>query len=202
MNSPTTSSLQQGGGRGDEFLEITLRPTDVSDADDFMQWASDDRATQFCHLNTFTSREQAVEYLTNIALPHPYFRSISLKNHDRAIGAITVSPNPGEHRCSGEIGYIVSPRYWGKGIATQAVRLLASSIFHEWPHLERLEALVDVENTASQRVLEKAGFQRDGVLRKYLIINGRTRDMVMFSFRPTHAQVDHLSSLIDNMSLH
>ena len=47
--------------------------------------------------------------------------------------------------------------------------------------MERLEAIVDVENVGSQRVLEKAGFQREGVLRKYMILKGKTRDLVIFS---------------------
>ena len=47
--------------------------------------------------------------------------------------------------------------------------------------MERLEALVLVKNVGSQRVLEKAGFQREGILRKYMILKGKTRDMVMFS---------------------
>ena len=58
---------------------------------------------------------------------------------------------------------------------------MANTIFAEWPHLERLEAIVDVENPGSQRVLEKAGFQREGVLRKYMLLKGKTRDLVMFS---------------------
>lgn len=56
--------------------------------------------------------------------------------------------------------------------------------FSEFPHLERLQALVDVENVASQKVLEKAGFQREGVLRKYVVIKGKSRDMIMFSVLP------------------
>ena len=47
--------------------------------------------------------------------------------------------------------------------------------------MERLEAIVDAENVGFQRVLDKAGFQREGVLRKYMILKGKTRDMVMFS---------------------
>lgn len=41
--------------------------------------------------------------------------------------------------------------------------------------------MADGENPASQRVLEKAGFVREGVLRRYLVLKGRPRDMVMFS---------------------
>ena len=58
---------------------------------------------------------------------------------------------------------------------------MANTIFSEWPHLERLEARVLVENVGSQRVLEKAGFQREGVLRKYMTLKGKIRDLMMFS---------------------
>lgn len=64
---------------------------------------------------------------------------------------------------------------------TRAVKMAAAAIFREWPDLLRLQALVDVENVGSIRVLEKAGFRREGVLRKYLVLKGRARDMVMFS---------------------
>ena len=47
--------------------------------------------------------------------------------------------------------------------------------------MERLEALVLVENVGCQRVLEKVVFQREGILRKYMNLKGKTRDMVMFS---------------------
>lgn len=61
------------------------------------------------------------------------------------------------------------------------MKQVVKAAFSEFPHLERLQALVDVENVASQKVLEKAGFQREGVLRKYVVIKGKSRDMVMFS---------------------
>ncbi|GMH08444.1 hypothetical protein Nepgr_010284 [Nepenthes gracilis] len=175
----------QGGG-DDDFSEITLRRLDLSDVDDFMVWAADELVTRFCRWDPYTSREQAIDYIKNTVIPHPYFRAICLKN--RAIGAISVTSNSEEARCRGELGYVLASRYWRKGIATRAVKLLAASIFSEWPHLERLEALVDVENPASQRVLEKAGFAREGVLRRYIILKGRTRDMVMFSLLSTDSR--------------
>ncbi|GAB4843207.1 hypothetical protein Ancab_013173 [Ancistrocladus abbreviatus] len=69
----------------------------------------------------------------------------------------------------------LAAKCWGKGIATRAVKLVTSSIFKEWLHLQRLEALVDFENKASKRALEKAEFERQGVLRKYLIQKGRNK---------------------------
>lgn len=66
--------------------------------------------------------------------------------------------------------------------------MVVSNIFQECPDLERLEATVDLNNRASQRVLEKAGFHRDGVLRKYRVLKGRTVDVAMFSFLSTDVQ--------------
>ena len=63
--------------------------------------------------------------------------------------------------------------------------MVAETIFRERPEMERLEALVDVENVGSQKVLEKVGFKREGVLRKYSIQKGRSRDFVMFSLLST-----------------
>ena len=92
-----------------------------------------------------------------------------------------MTKNSGNDKCRGELGYVLGSNYWGRGIATKAVKQVANTIFVEWPHLERLEAIVDVENPGSQRVLEKAGFQREGVLRKYMLLKGKSRDLVMFS---------------------
>lgn len=60
--------------------------------------------------------------------------------------------------------------------------MAAAAAFEEWVDLDRVEAIADVENPASQRVLEKAGFVREAVLRRYLVLKGEVRDMVMYSF--------------------
>jgi RimJ/RimL family protein N-acetyltransferase len=96
---------------------------------------------------------------------------------DRFLGAIGVRPIE-EHRAS--IGYWVAPAERGRGVATQAVRLLA-----RWAlirlSLQRLELYHFVGNDASARVAEKAGFQREGVLRAYVVVRGEPRDCVMYS---------------------
>ncbi|XAR54693.1 Diamine N-acetyltransferase [Bertholletia excelsa] len=170
------------------FSQISLRPFDLSDVDDFMVWATDDKVSQFCSWDTYASKEAAAKYIAEVAIPHPWLRAICIGN--RAVGAISVAPGTGGDRCRGELGYVLASEYWGKGIVTRAVRMVASSIFLEWPHMERLEALVDVNNKGSQRVLEKVGFVREGVLRKYFFQKGKARDMVMFSLLSTDPLVN------------
>lgn len=83
------------------------------------------------------------------------------------------------------MGYRLAFDSWGKGIATAALRKAVGEVFDMWKDLERLEAIADVENVGSQRVLEKGGFKREGVLRRYLVLKGEVRDMVMFSIVST-----------------
>jgi len=180
-NAPKNPSKMKSREKPISESDLSIRPLDpATDVDDLMVWATDDQVTKFCSWDTYTSRDQAIDYINNVVLRFPYYRVICLKN--RAIGAISVTCNTGNGKCRGELGYVLGSQYWGRGIATWAVKMVASTIFEERPELERLEALVDVENKGSQRVLEKAGFKREGVLRKYYILKGRTRDMVMFSF--------------------
>ncbi|GMI64231.1 hypothetical protein like AT2G32030 [Hibiscus trionum] len=171
----------------DECSNLSLRPLDVSDIDAFMVWATDEKVTRFCTWEPYTNKEDGLNYIKNTILPHPWFRAICVD--DRPIGAISVTSNSGNDRCRGELGYVLAWKYWGRGIATRAVGMVGETIFDEWSHLERLEALVDVENLGSQRVLEKAGFQREGVLRKYVVLKGRSRDMVMFSLLSTDHRI-------------
>ncbi|XP_058212167.1 uncharacterized protein LOC131324277 [Rhododendron vialii] len=188
VTTSSSSKEQQVDSINSKFDEIaltpfdemmTLRPFNLSDVEDLMEWTTDDNVTRFCLFETYTSKEQAVDFITNIAIPHPWLRAICLKN--RAIGSISVAPGSGIGAGRGEIGYALASKHWGKGIVTRAVEMAVSSVFSELPHLVRLEALVDAENLGSQRVMEKAGFQREGVLRKYAFIKGRYRDLVTFS---------------------
>lgn len=159
--------------------KISFRLMDLDDADAMMEWATDAAVAKFCRWDPYTSKQQAIDYIKSNVIPHPYHPAICVDN--MPVGAISVTKNSGGDSCRGELGYVLASKWWGKGIATKAVKILVSTIFDEWAQLERLEALVDVENKGSQRVLEKAGFTREGVLRSYVILKGRVCDMVMFS---------------------
>ncbi|KAK4357113.1 hypothetical protein RND71_022723 [Anisodus tanguticus] len=174
----------------DDYSDVSLRLLDFTDVDDFMEWFADDNVNKFCSCDTVTiSKEDAMRYIADIVIPHPWFRAICLNG--KPIGSLSVSPFHGSNRCRGEIGYELASKYWGKRIATMAVKMVAATIFVEWPHLERLEAVVAVDNPGSQRVLEKAGFIKEGVLRKYYLLNGKARDIVMFSLLSTDPQVTY-----------
>jgi RimJ/RimL family protein N-acetyltransferase len=78
-----------------------------------------------------------------------------------------------------EIGYGVAEHHHGLGIATAAVNLLVKKSFSESP-LRKLVAYVHDQNVASCRVLEKAGFAREGMLREHYLINGVPENEILF----------------------
>jgi RimJ/RimL family protein N-acetyltransferase len=79
-----------------------------------------------------------------------------------------------------EIGYMVAPTARGRGVSVRAVDLLTRWGF-DGLSLERLELLIDVQNVASERVAERAGYQRDGVLRNVHFKEGLRSDTGVWS---------------------
>jgi ribosomal-protein-alanine N-acetyltransferase len=93
--------------------------------------------------------------------------NLSLKNISHSMGY-------------GELGYGIAESHHGKGIATAALRLLIDKIFAE-SSLRRLLAYVHEENQASRRVLEKLGFQEEGLLREHYVIHGIPVNEVLYA---------------------
>jgi [ribosomal protein S5]-alanine N-acetyltransferase len=109
------------------------------------------------------------------------FSFIILRESDnRLAGGITLSNIRRRAAQTGTIGYWMGQPFARQGIMTRAVRLVSDFGFGALD-LERLEAACLPENAASIRVLEKAGFRREGYARAYLAIAGRRRDHVLYS---------------------
>ena len=75
---------------------------------------------------------------------------------------ITVHP---KRTFIGEIGYFIDERFWGRGIATQAVKILEKTGFQELG-LERIEILMDPQNIASEKVVVKCSYSKEGTMKK------------------------------------
>ena len=109
--------------------------------------------------------------------PHQY----AIEVDREVVGSIGMRVN---ENATGHVGYWCAREARGRGIVPRALRRLARYAFEDL-ELGRLELITDPDNMASQRVAEKAGFQREGVLRSHLLHpDGRRRDSVMFSLLP------------------
>jgi ribosomal-protein-alanine N-acetyltransferase len=106
--------------------------------------------------------------------------AISEHASDECIGLVTVERRDTDRA---ELGYWLLPGGRGRGLATRAVRLVSRWTLSQ-PGVARLELSTSPENTASQRVAERSGFRREGVLRSYHVVDGRREDAVFFSLLP------------------
>ncbi|PPR91289.1 hypothetical protein GOBAR_AA29392 [Gossypium barbadense] len=167
-----------------DLSKITLRPFKLEDADDFLLFAGDDQVTNYLRWQTLSSKQEALDHIKDVCIPHPWRRSIC--NDNCSIGFISIFPFSGEEdRFKANIGFGVAVKYWGHGIATKAVKMAVPQFFADFPDVVRLEAFIDAQNLGSQRVVEKTGFQKEGMLRKYAYMKGKLRDMFIYSFLST-----------------
>ncbi len=95
-------------------------------------------------------------------------------------GSIAVYRQNNIHNRTGELGYYISEKFWGKGIGTEAVKSICKFIF-ENTDIIRIFAEPFSYNKASCRVLEKSGFQYEGTLYSNAVKNDRITDMKMYA---------------------
>ena len=129
--------------------------------------------------------------------PHPYTRAdaekwlqfataewpvanFAIEVDGEAVGGIGLTIGTDVERVSAEIGYWLGRTVWGRGLATAAVKTLVGHGFREFG-LTRIFAHVFAEHAASIRVLEKAGFAREGLMRRAAIKAGVVRDYVLYA---------------------
>lgn len=98
---------------------------------------------------------------------------------DKVMGSIGAFRQGNIHSKTAEMGYYIAEEYWGKGIMTEAVKLLCNYVF-EKTDIIRIFAEPFAYNIGSCRVLEKAGFQYEGTLRSNAVKNGKVIDMKMY----------------------
>jgi len=104
--------------------------------------------------------------------------AITLNNE--VVGSIGAFRQGNIHSRTAEMGYYIAKEHWGKGIATEAVRLLCDFVFGN-TDIIRIYAEPFANNAASCRVLEKAGFAYEGTLRSNAVKNGNVVDMKLYA---------------------
>jgi RimJ/RimL family protein N-acetyltransferase len=96
------------------------------------------------------------------------------------VGSVGINPQSGWRDHLGEIGYWVAENYWGKGIATAALRQMTEYCF-ETHNFRKLYAPVLAPNAASMKVLEKCGYQREAILKSEVQKGGSYFDIHHFA---------------------
>ena len=116
-------------------------------------------------------------YLANMDRAYSF---LIFKTDDKALlGGINIGNVRRGVSQSASLGYWIGEKYSRKGYMKEALKLLIPSLFVDL-RLNRIEAATLEENTASKNLLKKIGFKKEGVLRKYLKINGTWRDHILY----------------------
>lgn len=161
-------------------MRFELKKWEISFADSLARSANDERIV--CWLNDgfpypYTLQD-AERFIGNVLSDGgAYHRAIV--SGENVIGGISAECKRGAMRFCAELGYWLAPDFWNKGIMTTAVGLFCEEIFSS-SDVNRIEAVVFIPNAASCRVLEKCGFQKEGVLRQSIFKNGQFYDAAIY----------------------
>jgi len=164
-----------------EGKRCTLRP-----------WRLDDAAALVRHADNINVARQLRD-----RFPHPYTRgaaqaflrfatsserpsNLAIDVDGEAAGGVGFVPGTDVERYSAEVGYWLGETLWGRGIATEALELLTAHVFASH-NLLRCFALPFADNIGSIRVLEKAGYRLEGILRSSSVKYGQPRDQAIYA---------------------
>ncbi len=166
-----------------ETKRLTLRAVRAADADAIFAIRSNPDVFRYCGAKPYESREQAehkIVELDNAFRAESGIRwGLVTKEDGRLIGSAGYWRMAREHFRS-EIGYELAPDVWGKGYMVEALEAILRYGFAAL-RLHSVEADVEPSNAASVRVLEKLGFQREGLIRENFFFEGKFYDTLIYS---------------------
>ena len=167
-----------------ESSNFKLRRLRESDVEDFYHYIIDDNVKKYLSdADIPSSLENAKSELMYWAHLYTLYKSIywgiATLEDDKLIGTCGFNHWNRMHRRA-EISYDLAFSHWGRGIMTQAIKSITEFALSKMD-VQRVQATVAVDNISSIRVLEKCGYQKDGILQKYGILHGESKDFYMYS---------------------
>jgi RimJ/RimL family protein N-acetyltransferase len=162
---------------------VTVRPFRADDAPAVAAACQDPEIPRWTSVPSPYGTDDAREFISGtLRVDRPELSLAVVEASDEAVflGAIGLRlPSPGV----GEVGYWLAAPARGRGVATRAVRLICAWAFETMP-LARIQLHTLPGNEASERVAERAGFTREGLLRSFAEMKGKRVDITMFSLLP------------------
>ena len=166
-----------------ETHRLKLRRLISKDVNEILALRSNPEIMKFIPRPLITTSEEALEFITkmdvNIDSNSLINWAITTKENDRLIGMIGYyRMKPENYRA--EVGYLLSAEYHGHGIITEALQRVVRYGFEEMG-LNSIEAVIDPENFASEKVLLKTNFVKEGCFKEHQFFDGKFLDSVFYS---------------------
>lgn len=166
-----------------ETDRLQLREITHEDAQNIYDCFSNAKVTRYYGQDTLTTIEQAHQFVEIFEKNYKEKRGIrwgiQIKGTKTLIGTIGFNVWSPKHKRA-EIGYEIHPDHWRKGYATEAVSKVVSYGLEEL-ELTRIGAIVFIDNKPSNDLLQKLGFEKEGILRNYMYQNGIPHDTNVYS---------------------
>ena len=155
---------------------LRLRFPVASDASSiYASYATDDAVTRYLMWTPHRTLETVEEFINDriqkIETGEDFTWAITLQGQDHVIGMIGALVR--DHKV--DIGYVLAREYCNRGYMTEAISSIASWMLDQ-PSIFRVWAVCDRENMGSARALEKSGFIREGVLRRWIVHPNRSNE--------------------------
>ena len=164
-------------------MKCTIRPWKIEDAERLSQMLNNKNILNNLRdgLPCPYTKKDAEDFINSmLSADKTKTFAFAIAADDKVIGSIGVFRCDNIHFRTAEMGYYIGEPYWGKGMGTSAVKQVCEYVFGQ-TDIIRIFAEPFAYNTVSCRVLEKAGFHFEGLLRKNAVKNGKVLDMKMYS---------------------
>ena len=166
-----------------ETNRLLLRRVSVNDVAEVMELRGDKETMKYIPRPLVTNEDEALEHIkmiddkieSNIGINW----AITVKGSPKLIGIIGhYRIQPENHRC--EIGYMILKEYWGKGIISEAIDVVLKYGFEDL-NMHSIEAVIDPDNVASEKVLLKNNFVKEAHILENELYDGKFWDTVIYS---------------------
>lgn len=162
---------------------LELRALSMRDARDVFAYASDHEVAQYTTWDAHPRLEDSRRFLRTVIQMRALGQAVPWGVVDLESGRVIgtagfVSWRPEQRRA--EVGYAIAKSHWNRGLATEAMAEILRFGWHRMD-LYRIEARCLVENSSSERVMQKLAMRFEGVLRGQIFIKGQFRDVKMYA---------------------
>ena len=164
-------------------MNFQLRPWSIADLESLVRYANNPNIARFMTDGfPFPYTEENGKAFIKMATANQPANILAITVNGEAVGGIGVHPQSDIYRKNAELGYWLAEPFWGNKIVTKAITEMVAYAFETF-EIDRLFAKPFGSNTASQRVLEKAGFTLEGRFEKTIIKNGEPEDELVYAIR-------------------
>ena len=156
---------------------LLLRPFRMADAGDVFAYGSDEEWARYLDVQQPYTRRSAEEDVARAILAGGASPMWAIVHEGRVVGGVTVIDRGAG---AGELGYSLARPLWGRGLVTEAAEAVVAHGFGKLG-IARIQALADIRNVGSWRVMEKLGMKREGVLRSHQLVHDERTDEVIYA---------------------